>query len=527
VDDTGKRIYRRLALTAAAVFAAAALMLYFTLDDVGMAWDEGNDIRMAAEAHEWFSQFSQKGFGNFRRAEVERLWEYEWKQHPAVTRIAYAAAYVPQGAPETLRWKAFRAGPIIVFSLLAAGVFLFGARRLGSAAAGFGAAAAMVFMPRMFGHGQIVETDLMLCAVWFAAAAAFLDGLEDKWASIGFGVLMGLLPAVKFSGLFACVPFLLYGAVFERRRMLRNLAAAALISPIVFYLVQPMYWHTPFASLKEYAGHFLNPDAQGTIVTYYFGKYYPKSPPWSYPWVMTALVLPLPTLALAAAGIAAAIKKRGESAKLIAFIALNAVFLLALFSPPRVAIYDGERLLMPVFPFWALLAGAGLHAVFGRYKVPARAAAVAVFAAILAFQTFSYRPNYLCYYNELAGGVGGAAKRGLEVMYWGEAFTPQFARRMNERLPAGARIATIGYFAGNLLYFQRMGLLREDFQIVDYGHGDADFLLAFNRMGVLDPLSAYLMKKVPPVIGQEWKGRLLCGVWILEPGKRFLRQAPK
>jgi len=411
---------------------------------------------------------------------------------------------------------------------LAALVFWFGVRFLKNPGAGFAAAVFLVLMPRMFGHAHFVETDLMLCAVYFAAACAFLWGLESRWGSVAFGIIMGILPAVKFTGLFAFAPFFLYGILFERRKTLRNAYALAL-APLVFFAVQPMYWHAPLAAASGYFGHFLDPKAYTTITTSYFGKLYPKSPPWTYPAVITALVIPLPTLLLAVAGAVASVSRMFKPSeekpvvsKICVFVLFNALFLIILFSPERVAKYDGERLLMPIFPFWALLAGVGFQILTRRFNVFVRAAAFVVIAVMIATAVYQVRPFYLCYYNCLIGGAKGAERHGMDVMYWGEAFTPQFAARINEKIPPGARIATIGYFSGNLRYFQQMGLLRPDLKIVDYGQ-DADFLLAFNRNGVLDPFTRYLMQNAPPIIGLKWKGIKLAGVYLLKPGLRFYR----
>jgi hypothetical protein len=153
---------------------------------------------------------------------------------------------------------------------------------------------------------------------------------------------------------------------------------------------------------------------------------------------------------------------------------------------------------------------------------PLQLAAFLIFIALAAVPVYRARPYYLCYYNALIGGTKGAERHGMEVMYWGEAFTPQLAARMNAALPRGARITTIGYFSGNFDYFKQMGLLRQDFVTVDYGR-EADFVLAFNRPGALDPYSTYLIKKAPPIIPVDWNGIRLAGVYILKPALRFLK----
>lgn len=515
-----------LPLSMPLIFAATFALLTLTLRDPGMSWDEGNDVRMAKGAAQWFGLIGEKGSRPFSRAEIERYWGYEWKQHPAVTRIIHAAAWSISNrfgdGPAYREWLAFRFGTIAVFSALAALVFHAGRRYLGGPSAGAAAFISLLCMPRMFGHAHLVETDMVLCALYFAAALCFLKGLETRWGSVAFGVLLGLLPAVKFTGLFAAIPLFLWGLVFARGKLSRNLAAAVLLAPPAFFLVQPMYWHQPLAALGGYFSHFLDPKTQSTIVVYYFGQFYRQSPPWTYPYVMTALSVPITILIPAAAGLFPAARK-SDSRPMVVFLIVNMLFFLLFFTPSRVAVYDGERLFMMVFPFLALLAGAGFQFLIGRFHISIRVAAVVLYAALCAASLAQARPYYLAYYNGLIGGVRGAERRGLEVTYWGEAFTPEFADVLNNKLPNGARLTTIGYFSGNFKYFQDMGLLRSDLRIVDYG-AEADFIIIFNRVGVLDPLTIFIVKKTLPLAAVRWRGVQLAGVYVLKPGLELLRR---
>lgn len=527
-EKTGSGIAALRVFLFLTVFSAVFFSLVFTARDVGMGWDEGNDVRRAADVVEWFGNFGREGTKAFSGSEIEKYWSYGWQGHPSVTRIIHAVSglifHRTDDDPVFRAWIVYRYGTFVVFSALVAGVFLAGWGRFGHWTSGAVSAAAVIFMPRMFGHAHFVETDMVLCAFWFAAAFAFLRGLETAWGSVLFGLLMGLLPAIKFTGCFVIIPLMAYGAAFERKKVLRNLAAAAVISPLIFFLVQPMLWHHPIQAFLDQIRHLANLNEHVNLTIHYFGKDYWKSPTMSYPFVMTVVSIPAVTLFLALAGTASAFR-RGADRKFLVFLLINAFFLLVLFMPRRVVSYDGERLFMAVFPFWAMLAGAGFGFLSGRINVAVRILALLVFFVWGALTLQGARPFYLCYYNELVGGVAGAERRGLEVMYWGEAFTPEFAERINVRLPAGARITTIGYFSNNLRFFQEMGLLRDDFRIVDYGR-EADFLILFNRMGVLDPLARHLLEKAPPLIGVRWKGITVAAVYVLKPGLDLFRGPP-
>ncbi|HOO57280.1 MAG TPA: glycosyltransferase family 39 protein [bacterium] len=505
---------------AAVIFLSVFASLVMTMRDAGMGWDEGNDVRMARGAGAWMDRFFFDGQGALTRDAIEKGWGYEWKQHPAVTRTYYALLYRVFGGmkaePAYRDWFAYRICAALLFATMAVMVFYTGAKRLGCARAGLVAAVAIVCMPRMFGHAHFTETDTMLCAVYFAAAVAFLAGLEKPSGSIAFGVLAGLLPAVKFTGFFALVPFFLYGVIFEREKILRNAVAAVLIAPAVFVAVQPMYWHQPFSAFYEYISHFVNPQAQYSIVTHYLGQDYARTAPWHYPFIMVAVSVPLITLVPAVVGGAGAILK-SDSRKYIVFFIINALFILFLFAPGRVAKYDGERLFMIAFPFIALLAAAGFELVFRRLHPVIGLIGFIIYSMLSVSFIMETRPFYLSYYNEIVGGIEGAEEKGFEISYWGETFTPELASALNEELPGGARLATIGYFTGNLNRFQEMGLLRSDINIVIYGQ-EADFLLLFNRRGVLDRRSRYILDNQKPVISIVKDEITFAGLYLLEPG---------
>ena len=512
---------------ALAVFFAALFAVLGTLHGPGMTWDEAIDIKCARDAAAWFALLVREPGRALRRESIRRNWEYEWKQHPAVSRIVSAcgaAAFHGARRDALFRnWYLWRIGTALVFALAASLVLLLGWEAVDPLA---GAAAAIAFagMPRVFGHAHLVATDMMLCAAWLAAAVFFMRGLRSRGAALLFGVFLGLAPAVKFTGLFAAVPLFAWGAVFARGRLRNNFLAALIVAPVVFVAVQPMYWLGPVDAFRECVTHFAAPGARGSIVVHFLGKNYAQSPPWTYPFVMIVATVPGLVLVAAAAGVARAVVDKKQRAALL-FLAVNAVFVPLLFAPRRVAVYDGERLLLAALPFVALLAGAGVSWLFARARWPLKAAALLVLSAYCVSGVAGARPYYLSYYNGAVGGLQGAHARGLEATYWGDAFTPDFAREMNRLLPRGARLCSIGYFPGNLTYFQDMGLLRRDIVITPYGQ-EADFVLAMNRRGVWDPYTESLWSNAPPLMERSHQGVRLAAVFLLRPGLRFYHHAP-
>jgi hypothetical protein len=135
--------------------------------------------------------------------------------------------------------------------------------------------------------------------------------------------------------------------------------------------------------------------------------------------------------------------------------------------------HDGVRLMLPAFAFLAILAGWGIAgtaeglsrrargqaAAFFRYSVHA------LFLAPAAWALIAIHPYELSYYNALVGGPRGAWNLGFELTYWYDAFTPQFRRDINRKLPAGAEITFPSKLSEPVMVvqdLQSLGALRGD-----------------------------------------------------------------
>lgn len=510
----------------ALVFFIALCATLFTLWAPGMTWDEGIDTQSALRARAWFGVLIRDGSAAFRRDTVEKYWAGDWKEHPGFTRAVYALGSLPfiSFRKDALYrgWYVFRVVSGVMFALLAALVCGFAWRRLGGAIPGIMAAAFFMCLPRVFGHAHHVETDLLLALLWFAAAAAFIHGLERPRGSIALGVLLGLAPAVKLTGALIIVPLLLFGLLFERKKSWRNIIAALLLAPPVFILAQPMLWHDPAGGVAALVRHYTDPGVAFMLKTQYFGTVYHRVPPWTYPFAMIGFTVPTFTLVLASSCmVRAVIEKQLRPA--IVFCVLNALFLPIVFAAGRLAAYDGERLFLPIFAFLAVLAGAGLAWwVADHNKIITIVIGVFIITTGCVKPVIDAQPYSLSYYNELTDGLRGAERAGFEPTYWGDAMTPKFAASLNRALPPGARLSVIGYNPVNIEIFKEMKLLRGDIALVPYG-SEADFLLAFNRPGTWDPRTRYMFARVPPALEVRHRGVRLAALFLLKPGLRFYR----
>ena len=179
--------------------------------------------------------------------------------------------------------------------------------------------------------------------------------------------------------------------------------------------------------------------------------------------------------------------------EVVVLFLFNAGFILVTGLFPGAVLYDVNRLMLPVLPFLAVIAGAGFF-FLARYLVERsqrimilqrvkylRAKLIGAASLLVlfppAFDLIVYHPFELSYYNRLIGGIRGAHRHGLEVTYFMEAFTPEFLRSLNKELPPNAAInASFSNFMFE--YYQKETRLRRDIRITENSDFDYYILLA-------------------------------------------------
>jgi len=167
------------------------------------------------------------------------------------------------------------------------------------------------------------------------------------------------------------------------------------------------------------------------------------------------------------------------------------VFPLVVFSIPGVAVYDGERLFLQVFPLWALFIGRGAdclwHWLARRFSNRLATISLVAFMAAQGYGLWSMAPCWLSYYNLAAGGLPGAAKLGLEVSYWGDGVTRELLAQTAQIVPENSRIAvapTLHAAQWQELLMQTPALRQRNIELVpdsDQGSKRPRYLLYFMR----------------------------------------------
>lgn len=509
----------------AAKFEKAALALIFllvfacgaaTAGRPGLGMDEAIDINSASRVVHWADGlFSRPLSASFSKQSILEAWGSDYRHGPA-TRVAHAAAWGVFSRFSNDEWFrnviAFRLGTCVAFAAFAALAALAGFR-VGGAWAGIGAAAALVFMPRVFGHARLCATDVIASALFFAAAAAAWKSLAKGFA---WTLITGALIAAAMSAKETC--FLIapmYALLLALRRpekwfykLIAGLGAAA----VLFFAIRPAFWADP-ALIGKYFNYLLHGRSVESSRAMYFFRQYTFSPPWSYPFYMLLATTPGITLALCLAGYSRVAAKRGAAA---AWFCLFGLAVPVFYALPFIPVYDCERLLLPCCGSLAVAAGVGVSRIvalagnnpgsFLRYIIGLG------LLVLIAFPLFNTFPNEYVYFNDISGGIKAEVSRGMDIDYWGVSLDREFAGIMNAALPQGAKVSVLGLNPDNIVFMQRLGVVRKDIKIVDYGD-PADAILLGSRPGVFDNFAYYLYRNVKPFAGRRFGGELLIGLY--------------
>jgi hypothetical protein len=158
------------------------------------------------------------------------------------------------------------------------------------------------------------------------------------------------------------------------------------------------------------------------------------------------VTLPLGILAAGVLGTGSALRRLWSEPRL-ALVLLNVILVLGAFSTPWLPCYDGVRLLLPAFPFLAILAGVGVQSAWEWVvrNTPRRRRQARMLGGVLVLCLVGaialVHPYYLSYYNALVGGLWGAEKLGLETTYWHDVVDRPLMEWLNKHCPVGSRIA--------------------------------------------------------------------------------------
>ena len=493
----------------------------FTLSDYGITWDEPTYYSSGLAHVSWLRAPT--------RARLNACWK-PTHEHPPLAMIPGGLLrYVLEKKLGLMNgFAAFRLQSLIFVFLLHYALYSLVSESFGDATAVV-ASASLFILPRVFFHAHLAALDYPMTAMWVAVAYAFQRGLRSRRWMVAASLLMGLALLTKINApfLYALLTFWL---VVHFRKELRSLLSRPTRSRIkehshvvcgvlswlavpaaVFLVCWPWLWPHPVSRTIGYfawhLGHF-------PILVHYLGRTYLHAP-WHYPFVMTAVTVPLAILVPLLVGLWKSLSAPHRGLRL--FLLLNALVALcsvAFLAPSK---YGGVRLFLPAFPFLCAVAALGVRepyrlcARFGKGRV-----FVALYVVVFGVSAFHglvrYHPHQSSYYNAILGGAKGAA-RNFETTYWGDAY--------HDVVPWIEDHAESTFWvpvnSDSLKAYVDFGMIRTPIRFAK--REQADYLLLLMRQGhFTDELWRYYRAR-DPVFSVVCRGTLLAAVYVNEARK--------
>ena len=406
------------------------VVVFSTLDDYGVAWDEGYFIYSGIMRLDWLKKPSV--------ATIDQYWGAVHVHPPFSQVIAGITEDIFNQKLHLLdRITASRVSVVIFVFFLTYALFSF-ARELYGGRVAFLVTISFYVLPRVFYHAHLITLDYPMTAMWFLVVYTYWRGFKNgRWVLLS-SILLGLALLTKINAPFLYIPILLSWLFYYRGQIARLLAGKRrpdghevrgmlwrilpmlVVPPVVFIAFWPWLWKDTLHRLIEYFSFHLH---HADIPVYYFGEQY-YSAPWHYPFVLTFITVPLVVLIPLFIGILAIGTRQNRATNI--FILFNALFPLLVISM-QVAKYDGVRLFLPAFPFICMIAGLGLSRILvWAQKVKMDRYAFYGYLLLLAvtvyFSIVRIHPYQSSYFNAAIGGVSGADKKGFEPEYWGNAY---------------------------------------------------------------------------------------------------------
>jgi 4-amino-4-deoxy-L-arabinose transferase-like glycosyltransferase len=329
-------------------------------------------------------------------------------------------------------------------------------RRFGEATAIF-----VVFLytlsPNFLAHGHYVTTDMMVSALIVWSCLSWLDYLEYGTTNLLFrtGLLVGLAFASKFTGLILYpVLFLVYLAYRRLKPTASRWRHSVKISVCALVVLPGMIVYSTFffdtRSLREdprlgprfadkqgltrlvaevpipayyyFRGlHLLLRDMQGGHDGYLLGKSFTRGS-WAYFPVAFVVKTTASTLALLVlCFILATARMRNRPDQVFLWVALGSPPLVYFLVSMTSTLNIGVRHLLPVYPFLYILISAVLFAKkAASYRRISRPIGL-VLGVTLMVESMSIAPDYLAYFNVLAGGPQNGPKYLIDSnLDWGQ-----------------------------------------------------------------------------------------------------------
>jgi hypothetical protein len=498
----------------AALFLGVTILAGVTSDSVGFTRDEGYYFKAAEQYWGWFAALGDAiADGEPGRAlekgVVDKHLSYNF-EHPVLVKNSFALSWglLKQKAGLFERNSSAFRFPAWLFAGLSVALVFALARAMLSRRAALLAALMWLSMPRAFWHMHLACFDIPVCAAHLWLVLAYYKGRRTLAGALLVGIAFGLAAAVKHNVLVTPAFFVLHWALVEARRpklessgvripaLPLTFFSMAIVGPLVFIAHWPYLWPNVFMRIGRYLGFHLNHEHYPIL---WFGDLLTKPPfPVSFPFVMSAVTVPVPILALfvLGGGLGAVVagklildRFRGAPASELTVVPLgdpddepsgspalllllNIAFPFALIALPSSPIFGGTKHWMNALPFLCILGAWALEEGLARLKraseKSARFAGLPAFVILAllvvlpgALSSARIHPYGLASYNALVGYARGAATTGFQRTFWG--YEPrELLDVVNEREPKAKRIHFGDTNHDGWRFYRRDKMLRDD-----------------------------------------------------------------
>lgn len=435
----------------------------------------------------------------------------------------------------------------LISALWCSAMFLFLRPRVGRGLALLGSAL-FLGSPRFFLHSCLFSIDGFIGALYGLCLLSFLfwdRGWRGK-VVVYIALTLGFLTKLQA---YYLVPTLLLWVVVKKLRVdseqePRTSSLSSEICKAVGIVV--LAGATSFAAWPAlwidfpngFQGYLDFITGHGNVPVLYFGEVYrgEESPPWHYPWVFTAIAVPLWLTIPAVAWLGRMIfrsfrKSYPDRTELLLWVGV--LIPLAVSSLPQAPKFDGIRHLLPAYAPLVLLAALELafwwrvaeNRLFASWGKPVRNSLLVALAVLILLPTLRVYPYNLVYYSPLIGGTKGAREKGFDLEYLSVAMhriNPALwnvAKSRNLILGAACNAANVNLAADGWVNLPERSDLW-DFKLVNdpphvaaiqdaMTNGVAVFAIISSRYSDLGPAAHLVLKEVEPIARIEYDGERL------------------
>ncbi len=304
-----------------------------------------------------------------------------------------------------------RHGELLFFLILALGVWLWARRLCGEAGAAM-ATLLLVTNPNILAHAGLATTDIAATATTTLALLAAVWWIErPTWGrTVALGVAIGAavasrLSAIAFVGgpLVACYGLRAWATRtwrFDATHSIARALTAIVVIPAVALIVVWIAYGFSIQPFVDGVQRFVLHGGSGHP-TFLLGK--PSNRGWWYYFPVALLVkTPLPLLFCVVLGVAAATARLREHRDWVAAVPLCSAFVMLVITL-FVRVDLGVRLILPVYPLFAIVGAQGIAFLLEQQKTRTALAAAAALLASSVVIAVRAHPDHLSYFNALAG----------------------------------------------------------------------------------------------------------------------------